>query len=111
MKAIDISPLFEPPYVAVVFTSIRTEAEPGEYAAAAERMDALARRQPGYLGMDHARAGDVGITVAYWRTSEDAAAWKANVEHAEVQRLGRERWYRSYRVRVCRVEREYAFDR
>jgi hypothetical protein len=27
------------------------------------------------------------------------------------QRAGRERWYRAYRVRVCRIERAHAFDR
>jgi hypothetical protein len=32
-------------------------------------------------------------------------------EHREAQQLGRERWYRSYRIRVCRVESGYGFER
>jgi hypothetical protein len=36
--------------------------------------------------------------------------WKANAEHLAVQRLGRERWYTRYRVRVCNVERDYGFE-
>ena len=105
-----LSPLFEPPYWAVVFTSQRTEGDHGYEAMAAE-MATLAAQQPGYLGMDHARSDGVGITVAYFRTEEHARAWKQVARHAEAQRLGREQWYRAYRVRVAKVEREYGFER
>ena len=50
---------------------------------------------------------DVGITVSYWQSLEAIAAWKANLEHREAQKLGRERWYSTFRVRICKVEREY----
>jgi heme-degrading monooxygenase HmoA len=32
-------------------------------------------------------------------------------EHSAAQRLGRERWYEAYELRVCRVERAYGFRR
>ena len=48
-----------------------------------------------------------GITVSYWRTEADAAAWKQVAEHLGAQRLGQEQWYRSYRVRVAVVQRDY----
>ena len=98
----------EPPYYAVIFTSLRTEVDDG-YAAMAEAMDALARTQPGYLGIESARDG-LGITVSYWRDLDSIAAWKRNVDHLAAQSLGRERWYLSYKTRVARVERDYAFD-
>jgi heme-degrading monooxygenase HmoA len=104
-----IAPLAQPPYYAVIFTSLRTEGDDG-YAEAAARMDELAKQQPGYLGIDSARSG-VGITVSYWLNLESVRAWKKQVEHAEVQRRGRERWYDGYTVRVCRVEYEYEFSR
>jgi len=94
-----------PPYVAVIFTSLRTEGDLG-YEATAARMNELAAEQPGYLGVDSARDG-LGITVSYWRTEADAADWKRVVEHAEAQRLGRERWYAEYTVRIATVTREY----
>ena len=98
----------EPPYTAVIFTSLRTDDDDG-YAATAERMEAMAAAQPGYLGVESAREG-VGITVSYWATEADARAWKRVVEHAEAQRLGRARWYARYVVRVATVTREYGFD-
>ena len=94
-----------PPYVAVIFTSVRTDGDDG-YAAMASTMERLAREQPGYLGIEAAREG-VGITVSYWRDEASAQAWKEVGAHLVAQRRGREAWYRDYRVRVARVTRDY----
>ena len=90
-----------PPYVAVIFTSVRTDGDDG-YAA----MERLARDQPGYLGIEAAREG-VGITVSYWRDEAAAKAWKEVGAHLVAQRRGREVWYRDYRVRIAHVTRDY----
>ncbi|MGL5809147.1 MAG: antibiotic biosynthesis monooxygenase family protein, partial [Nocardioides sp.] len=56
----------EPPYTAVIFTSVRTSGDRG-YADTALEMERLAAEQPGYLGIEAAReAGGRGITVSYW---------------------------------------------
>src|SRR5688500_8644386 len=91
----------EPPYVAVIFTSQRRPVDGDGYDLAAGRMERLAAEQQGYLGFESARGVDgQGISVSYWRTEEDALAWKAVAEHSETQRAGRERWYEWYQVRV-----------
>ncbi len=95
---------------AVVFTSLRRDGDDG-YAQTADEMVALASRQVGFLGVESARGDDgLGVTVSYWRDLECIARWKANADHLTAQRAGRERWYRAYRVRVCRIEREYGFE-
>jgi len=99
----------QPPYYAVIFSSLRTAGDNG-HGAMAERMEALAKEQPGYLGIESARDG-LGITVGYFRSLEDIAAWKRNVEHLEAQRRGRADWYAQYRVRIAKVEREYGFEK
>jgi heme-degrading monooxygenase HmoA len=95
----------EPPYTAVIFTSLRTDGD-GGYGATAEEMARLAREQPGYLGIESARSG-LGVTVSYWRTEEDARAWKRVAEHVEAQRRGRSEWYAAYEVRIATVTRAY----
>lgn len=101
-----IAPTPEPPYFVAIFTSLRTPGDEG-YGAMAERMADLARQQPGYLGMESVRAADGrGITLSYWESREAIAAWKRHGEHLEAQRLGRERWYGAYALRVARVERQ-----
>lgn len=97
-----------PPYVAVIFTSQRSDEGEAEYAAMAGEMERLAATQPGYLGLESARsAGGFGITVSYWESAAAARDWKSQAEHLGAQRLGRERWYRAYRVRVAEVTRAY----
>ncbi|HEX6835204.1 MAG TPA: antibiotic biosynthesis monooxygenase [Polyangia bacterium] len=101
-----------PPYVAVIFTSLRADDDHAAYAAMADDMERLGAQQPGYLGLESARNADgLGITVSYWRTVEHARAWKVVTEHLGAQKLGRERWYRAYRVRIAEVAREYGFAR
>ncbi|MGZ3441416.1 MAG: antibiotic biosynthesis monooxygenase family protein [Polyangia bacterium] len=101
-----------PPYVAVLFTSLRTELDAAGYDAMAAEMERLGALQPGYLGIESARGADgFGITISYWRDAEAARAWKGVAEHLGAQKLGRERWYRAYRVRVAEVLREYGFER
>ena len=99
----------EAPYWAVIFTTQRTDADAEGYAQTAAEMERLAAQQPGYLGLEHAGSEGGGITVSYWRSLEDIAAWRRQVDHAQAQAKGRERWYRAYGLRVARVEREAFF--
>lgn len=95
-----------PPYYAVIFTSVRTAGDDG-YAETARAMLELAERQPGFLGFETARQ-ELGISVSYWASLEAIAAWKAHAEHQRAQARAKE-WYAAFRVRVCRVERDYGF--
>lgn len=99
----------EPPYYAVIFSTIVEDNLEG-YSETAQRMEELAQQQNGYLGIESAR-NEIGITVSYWQTLEDIVAWKNNVEHTEARNLGREKWYKQYQLRICRVEREYGFSK
>jgi heme-degrading monooxygenase HmoA len=96
------------PYYAVIFTSLRTEGDNG-YAAMAEEMEQLAQQQPGYLGIESAR-NELGITISYWQSLEAIKSWKANLDHLQAQKKGRTTWYSQYKVRICKVEREYEFS-
>ena len=95
----------DPPYTAVIFTSLRTEGDHG-YDAMAERMFELAAEQPGFLGVESAREG-LGITVSYWVDDASAAAWKQVAEHLVAQEQGISTWYAEYAVRVATVTRDY----
>jgi uncharacterized protein (DUF952 family)/heme-degrading monooxygenase HmoA len=99
------------PYVAVIFSSRHSGTDVAGYSVTASRMEELAAEQPGYLGVESARDADgFGITVSYWRTEDDARAWKRESEHLLAQAGGRAVWYDHYRVRVASVTREYSYD-
>lgn len=96
------------PYVAVIFSSRRTDDDDAGYLAETARMEALASEQPGYVGIESARGSSgFGITVSYWVDDAAAIAWKQQTEHLAAQRRGRTTWYDTYSVRVATVEREY----
>ena len=97
------------PYYAVIFTSTRTESDNG-YAEMAQRMVELAKQQPGFMGIESAR-NEIGITVSYWKDLESIKLWKQNTEHQLAQTLGREKWYSHYKTRICKVEREYEWEK
>ncbi|MCB0454441.1 MAG: antibiotic biosynthesis monooxygenase [Aequorivita sp.] len=97
------------PYYAVIFTSVQSKNING-YAEMAGFMETLAKQQPGFIGMESAR-NEIGITVSYWQNLENIKSWKANLDHLIAQKKGREQWYSYYKVRVCKVEREYGFER
>lgn len=110
MSSIATTP--DPPYYAVVFTSIRTSEDEGAYAETAQRMLELAAEQPGFLGVES--VGDpngTGLTVSYWSDLEAIQKWHAVAEHREAQRLGKEKWYAQFQLRVCRVEREHGWQK
>ncbi|WP_296378019.1 antibiotic biosynthesis monooxygenase [Winogradskyella sp.] len=96
-------------YYAVIFTSTHTEIVEG-YSEMADQMEALAKKQDGFLGIESARSS-VGITVSYWESLDAIKKWKANTEHLFAQKKGRELWYNWYKVRICKVEREYDFEK
>lgn len=101
----------KPPYYAVIFTSQRTLSDEG-YGTTADRMVELAAQQPGYLGAESARGADgLGITVSYWATEADIAAWRRNAEHQIARDTGRSDWYAHYTLRVAKVERAYEWQR
>ena len=98
-----------PPYYAVIFTSTVTNDLDG-YEETANKMEELAKEQPGYLGIEYARS-EVGITVSYWKDLNSITQWKNNIEHTAARELGRKKWYQKYQLRICKVEREYGFER
>ncbi|MAB48537.1 MAG: antibiotic biosynthesis monooxygenase [Flavobacteriaceae bacterium] len=97
------------PYYVVIFTSTQTDDTEG-YSEMAEKMETLARHQEGFIGIESAR-NTIGITVSYWKSLEAIKNWKANTEHLFAQQKGREQWYNWYNVKICKVEREYEYEK
>lgn len=95
-------------YYAVIFTS-KLKPESTGYSEMVHQMESLVKKQDGFLGMETARE-DIGITVSYWRDEDSIKNWKDQIEHQVAQEMGRTQWYEWYNIRVCKIEREYAFN-
>jgi heme-degrading monooxygenase HmoA len=99
----------QPPYYAVIFTSTRTAGDKG-YSEMSDKMTELASRQKGFLGVESARE-DLGITVSYWKDLESIKNWKVNAEHKIARDKGRVEWYKTFKTRIAKVERDYEFEK
>ncbi|WP_342428826.1 antibiotic biosynthesis monooxygenase [Paenibacillus sp. FSL L8-0158] len=98
-----------PPYYAAIFTSERTEGD-GGYGVMGDKMVELAAEQPGFLGVESVRDHNgVGITVSYWESLDAIKNWKHNELHKVAQEKGKSKWYKTFGLRVSKVERDYFF--
>jgi heme-degrading monooxygenase HmoA len=94
-------------YYAVIFTSTTSDDLNG-YQEWSDKMIELAKSTPGFISVESARNA-IGITVSYWNDLESISNFKKLADHRYSQQRGREQWYRNYRIRICRVERDYSF--
>lgn len=101
----------KPPYIAAIFTSIRTDVEEGY-----EQMNELTFKElesiEGYLGYEAFRdENGFGVNISYWNDMEALKNWRDNTLHQKAQELGKEKWYKNYKLRICTVERDYEFEK
>ncbi|WP_439019995.1 antibiotic biosynthesis monooxygenase family protein [Bacillus thuringiensis] len=98
-------------YYAVIFTS-NLSTDTTDYSTIAEKMEELAKQQPGFLGVESARDhSGLGITISYWESLDAIENWKQNALHKEAKKRGREQWYENFHLRICLVEKEFKSHR
>jgi len=47
------------------------------------------------------------IAISYWENLEDIKRWRADSEHLVAQELGKSKWYKSYKIEIVKILREY----
>lgn len=58
------------------------------------------------IWVESARDEGLGITVSYWDSLEAIRLWKENAAHQVAQERGKNEWYESFGLRICKVERD-----
>ena len=99
----------KPPYYAVIFSTLKTNVDDG-YFETVKKMEELAKLQDGFLVIESAR-NEIGITVSYWNSVDAILKWRNNAEHSLAREKGKELWYKTYKLRICKVERDYGFEK
>jgi len=77
------------------------------YTEMASRMQVLATTQYGCSEFVSVTQGKHEIAISYWESEEQIKKWKEDTEHLVAQELGRSTWYKSYKVEIVKVIREY----
>ena len=97
----------------VVFRNRKRAAiDAAAYCADADRMEALAREQPGFLSFKSYTSDDGEvIALSEWESAEAARAWGQQPDHAATQARGRAEYYQDYTLYACDNPRTHAFER
>lgn len=90
----------------------RPSIDEAAYAADAQRMEKLARAQPGFLSFkSYVSADGEVIAMSEWASEAAVHAWGSHPDHALIQRRGRADYYESYTLFSCNQPREHDFHR
>jgi len=96
----------------VLFRSrVRDDADMAALQAVGTRMDELVRTMPGFVSYrDYSAADGEVLTVVEFRDEASMKAWREHPEHRAAQQRGRDEFFSEYRIQVCDLQREYAFQ-
>ena len=78
------------------------------YTEMASRMRDLAINKYGCADFTSVTGGSQEISISYWQDQEQIKKWKEDAEHLVAQELGQSIWYKSYKVQIVEIVREYS---
>ena len=90
----------------------RADYDAAAYQADAERMETMARAQPGFASFKSYTANDGEvIALSEWADAEAARGWGSQPDHALVQARGRSDYYQEYTLYTCDEPRTHRYER
>ena len=92
---------------AVIFKAEINELDDA-YSEMASAMRELAIDKYGCTEFVSITEGTQEIAISYWQSQEQIKQWKQDAKHLLAQELGKTKWYKSYKVQVVEIKREYS---
>ncbi len=80
-----------------------------KYSEMALQLRELAVNEYGCLEFTSVTEGTQEIAISYWKNKKQIEQWKNDAIHQVAQKLGRSQWYKSYKVQVVEIIREYEY--
>src|SRR5690554_129397 len=97
-------------YVVVFRSRLRPGVEEA-YARRGGEIYALAEKMPGLISArDYTAEDGERVAIIEFDTEANLLAWRDHAEHRRAQAQGREEFYSSYSLQICKVERAATFD-
>ena len=87
---------------AVIFKATVAELD-DEYSQMAQRLKDLAFEKYGCQDFTSVTEGNEEIAISYWETEQQIHDWKKDPLHRLAQSRGREKWYKSFSIEICKV--------
>lgn len=99
--------------IAVIFEFTASPERRQEYLDIAGGLNALVKDFDGFISIERFQSlGDPDryVSLSFWRDEECVRKWRNVMQHREAQAKGRGGVFKSYRLRIASVLRDYGMD-
>lgn len=99
--------------IAVIFEFMPAEGRFADYQRLAEELAADLKGRDGFLSIERFESiSNPGrfVSLSFWRDEEAVRRWRNLERHRAAQKQGRGGIFRSYRLRVAQVLRDYTME-
>src|SRR4051812_29476150 len=99
--------------IAVIFEFTPVEGRFVDYQALAEGLAEDVRNSDGFISIERFESINTKgkfVSLSFWRDEEAVRKWRNLQKHREAQKNGRGGIFKSYRLRVAQVMRDYTMD-
>ncbi len=99
--------------IAVIFEFTPAEGRFSDYKSLAEGLAEDVERFDGFISIERFQSiSDPArfVSLSFWRDEESVRKWRNLQKHREAQKQGRGGIFRSYRLRIASVLRDYGLD-
>ena len=95
---------------AVIFEVIPTKDGKEEYLKIASELRSFLENRAGFISIERFQSLSSEskiLSLSFWENEESISRWRNLIDHRNAQRKGKESLFRSYRIRVAQVVRDY----
>ena len=99
--------------IAVIFEFTPVEGRFADYKALADGLADDVRNSDGFISIERFESITTKgkfVSLSFWRDEEAVRKWRNLQKHREAQKKGRGGIFKSYRLRVAQVLRDYTMD-
>jgi len=94
----------------VIFEVFPKKSEKAEYLDIASNLRRFLEKRPGFISIDRFQSltdEDKILSLSFWENEASIEDWRNLIEHRNAQRHGKNKLFKSYRIRVAEVKRDY----
>ncbi len=91
---------------AVIFKAVIKQLDE-QYEDMLVELRALSVNKYGCVDIQSVTEGENEVTISYWNSLDDIKLWKQDERHLLAQRLGMEKWYKSYQIQIVEILKDY----
>ena len=96
--------------IIVVFEFNVNKGREKDYFLEVEKLQTEIQNAEGFIGVDRFESNNTKgyyVSVSTWKNEESVNKWHKNSKHAIAQNLGKKEIFKSFRIRVAKVFRDY----